>query len=213
MAGKFHHEEILRGTEALAKLRDARVTICGAGALGSNLADALARQGAARLRVIDRDRVEEHNVGTQLYGQADVGVWKVDALRKHLFRAAGVEVDAVRKELTDATVRPLLADTDLVVDVFDNAAARACVQRHARATGVPTLHAGLAADYCEVVWDEAYRVPRDAGGDVCDYPMARNLILLAVAVTAETIVRYVTSGERPSWSATLADLRVLPVHL
>src|SRR5690242_13627459 len=95
---KLLHEELYRGEGQLAKLRDLRLAICGAGALGSNLADNLARQGFARLRVIDHDRVEAHNVGTQLYGESEVGLWKVDALRNRLFRATGVEIESVRKE-------------------------------------------------------------------------------------------------------------------
>jgi tRNA A37 threonylcarbamoyladenosine dehydratase len=78
MAGKFHHEQLYRGTDALAKLAATRVTLCGAGALGSHLADNLVRQGLGPLRVIDRDRVEEHNVSTQLYGASEVGAWKVE---------------------------------------------------------------------------------------------------------------------------------------
>src|SRR5688500_8275806 len=99
MAGKFHHEQIYRGADVLARLAALRTTLCGAGAVGSNLADNLARQGLAHRRVIDHDRVEEHNVSTQLYGESDVGAWKVEALRNRLFRATGVEIDAVRKEL------------------------------------------------------------------------------------------------------------------
>src|SRR5205085_9356899 len=125
MAGnKLLHEELYRGAEKLAKLRDVQIVLCGAGALGSNLADNLARQGFSRLRVIDHDRVEEHNVGTQLYGESEVGVWKVDALRNRLFRAAGVEVDAVRKDLTAQTAPALLKGAGVVVDAFDNSAGR-----------------------------------------------------------------------------------------
>ena len=45
MVNKFLHEEIYRGAESVAKLAEPRVTVCGAGALGSQLADNLARQG------------------------------------------------------------------------------------------------------------------------------------------------------------------------
>ena len=45
MASKYLHEEIYRGAESVAKLAKPLVTICGAGALGSHLADNLARQG------------------------------------------------------------------------------------------------------------------------------------------------------------------------
>lgn len=208
MAGKYHHEELYRGPEATRKLADVRLTLCGAGALGSNLAETLVRQGFRHLRVIDRDRVEEHNVSTQIYGEGDVGAWKVDVLRNHLFRAAGVEIDAVRKELSDRTVRKLLKDSHIVVDTFDNSASRRLVRDHCRHAGPTCLHAGLYADYGEVVWNETYRVPSDVGEDVCDYPLARNLVLLTVAVTAETIVRFVLEGEQQNWSITLRDFAV-----
>src|SRR5215831_15241588 len=100
MADKFHHEAIYRGGEEIAKVASQGLTICGAGALGSNLADNLARQGFRDLRVIDRDRVEEHNVGTQVYGESDIGAWKVEVLKQRLFRGVGIEIDALRKEVT-----------------------------------------------------------------------------------------------------------------
>lgn len=212
MPGKFHHEEIYRGAEAVAKLGLLRLTLCGAGALGSHLADNLARQGLSRLKVIDHDRVEEHNVGTQLYGQAEVGLWKVEALRSRLFRAASVEIQAVRKELTPQNARTQLGGCDLVLDTFDNSASRALIQMQCRESGIACLHVGLSADYGEVIWDECYRVPRDAGGDVCDYPLARNLILLTTAVASEALMTWVTCGERRSLSVTLGDLLVRAVE-
>jgi molybdopterin/thiamine biosynthesis adenylyltransferase len=209
MAGKFHHEELYRGPQTVAKLAQARITLCGAGALGSNLADSLARQGAANLRVIDRDKIEEHNVSTQLYGESDVGLWKVECLRNRLFQCTGIEIDGIRKEITAQNARQLMKDSDLILDTFDNSASRALVQEHARAAQTPCLHIGLFADYCEVIWDEHYRVPRDpAGGDVCDYPLARNLVLMAVTIASESILAFVTTGARNNWSATLGDFGI-----
>ena len=45
MAGPFHHKALYRGPEALAKLASLRLVLCGAGAVGSNLADNLTRHG------------------------------------------------------------------------------------------------------------------------------------------------------------------------
>jgi molybdopterin/thiamine biosynthesis adenylyltransferase len=208
MAGKFHHEQLYRGADSLAKLAATRLTLCGAGALGSHLADNLVRQGFGPLRVIDRDRVEEHNVSTQLYGEADIGAWKVEVLRNRLFRAAGVEIEAVAKELTERNARSLLKDGGLVIDTFDNSASRRLVQEQCRHQRLTCLHVGLFADYGEVIWDESYRVPSDVAGDVCDYPLARNLVLLAVALASETLVRFVLDGARHNWSATLRDFTV-----
>jgi molybdopterin/thiamine biosynthesis adenylyltransferase len=212
MASKFHHEQIYRGADRLSKLADVPVTLCGAGALGSLLADNLARQGVRTWKVIDRDRVEEHNVGTQLYGEAEVGAWKVEALRNRLFRSVGVEIEAVQKELTERNAQTLLKGAGLVLDTFDNSAARKIVQDHCRVQGLPCLHVGLFADYAEVIWDQGYRVPGDAGVDVCDYPLARNLVLLAVAVASETVIRFVLDGESTGWSVTLRDFAIKPLE-
>lgn len=150
MTHKFHHEQLYRGADVAAKLASVRITLCGVGALGSNLADTLARQGFSQLRVIDRDRIEEHNVSTQTYGESDVGAWKVDVLRNQIFRSVGVEIEGINKELTARTAAKFLKDSDIVLDTFDNSASRALVQAACREARLRCLHVGLFADYGEV---------------------------------------------------------------
>jgi molybdopterin/thiamine biosynthesis adenylyltransferase len=211
MRDAFHHETLYRGQAALARLAGIRLTVCGAGAVGSNLVDNLVRQGLRRVTVIDDDRIEAHNIGTQTYAEGDVGAFKVEILQAEMFRAANVEIEAVRKRLTKGNVAQLLAGADLVVDGFDNHEARALVTAHCQERRVPCLHVGLGAGYAEVRWNEGYRVPLDVvgeGADVCDYPMARNLIQFAVALASEAIVRYVLEGKRQEFSFTLQDLSV-----
>jgi len=208
MPGKYHHERIYRGAEALAKLAGTRIVVCGAGAVGSNLVETLARQGAQRLCAIDFDRVEEHNVGTQVWTLEDVGAFKGDALRNWIFRAVEVEIEVVNKELTERNVRKLLSGAGLVVDGFDRSASRRLVTEHCREAVLPCLHVGLNADYAEVLWNDRYRVPSDTAGDVCDYPLARNLVMLAVAVAAETVLRFLTEGVQESRTLTMRDFAV-----
>jgi molybdopterin/thiamine biosynthesis adenylyltransferase len=211
MRQPFHHETLYRGAGALARLAEIRLAVCGAGAVGSNLVDNLVRQGFRRLAVIDFDRVESHNVGTQTYAASDAGAFKVDVLQAEVFRAVEVEIDAVRQRLTERNVAKLLSGADLVVDGFDNHQARALVTEHCRERGIPCLHVGLSADYAEVIWNEAYRVPHDPDGDeadVCDYALARNLVQFATALASEAVVRYVLDGVRQDHSFTLRDLRI-----
>lgn len=204
----FTHETEYRGAELMRLLREARFTLCGAGALGSNLADTLVRQGVQQLRVIDRDKVEESNVGTQLYGQSDVGAAKVEVLRNRLFRATGIEIEAINKDLSAGNATKLLRDGGIILDLFDNSTSRGLVQKTVRELGLPCLHVGLNTDFGEVLWDEGYRVPRDVETDVCDYPLARNLVALAVATAAETLIRYVEWKEQIGWTITLRDLSI-----
>lgn len=206
----FHHEEIYRGKDLVKRLAAKQIVVCGCGAIGSNLTDTLSRQGFSRIRVIDMDRVDTHNLNTQTFETADVGALKVNAMQNRVYRTVGVEIEVVSQELKAGNVKKMLKDADLVVDGFDNHASRKLVQDHCRKGGIPCLHAGLHADYGEVVWDEIYMVPQDVEGDVCDYPLARNLILVVVSITAEEILDFVLSPKvrRQSWRFTLNDLRI-----
>lgn len=204
----FFHEELFRSTPVMERLKAFPVTVCGAGALGANLTESLARSGFGTLKVIDRDRVEERNLSTQPYHRADVGAHKATILANSLYRAVGVQVEAVAKELDDRNVAKLLKGSGLVVDTFDNSRSRELVTRHCREAGLECLHAGLASDYAEVAWNEVYRVPSDAQDDVCDYPLARNLAMMAASLAAEVIVGFLASGDKRSLSLTLADFAV-----
>jgi hypothetical protein len=66
----------------------------------------------------------------------------------------------------------------------------------------------LAAGYAEAVWNENYRVPSATNDDVCDYPLARNLVLLAVAAASELVIGWAATGERRSVTLTLDDLSI-----
>lgn len=213
MPGMFHHEEHFRGRDAVQKLAGVSIAVCGAGALGSHLADNLLRQGFRKLRVIDHDRIEEHNVGTQLYGVSEVGSKKVDVLRNRLFKATGMEIDTVPKSLTEGNAKKFLRGADLVLDTFDNADSRQTLQTVCRTTGQTCLHVGLAGDYAEVIWDESYQVPEEGDGDACNYPLARNLVMLAVSVATETLLSFVWDGVQTSYSVTLRDFAVRPLEL
>ncbi len=210
MRENFHHEVLYRGEEALDRLKRARLVICGAGAVGSNLVNNLVRQGFRSIRVIDDDRVESHNIGTQTYDAGDVGAFKAEVLQAAVFRAVGVEIEAERRRLTDKNVEKLLEGADVVIDGFDNTASRRLVKESCQKSGTACLHVGLSADYAEVLWNEGYRVPQEVAGgvDVCDYPLARNLSQFAVALASEALVRYVLTGKRQNYSFTLNDLRI-----
>lgn len=210
MTDLFYHERLYRGEEALRRLASLHLFLGGAGAVGSHLASNLLRQGVRDLQVIDFDRIEAHNVGTQLYAEADVGAHKVDILQAELFRATGIEIAVWRQRLTPRNVAKLIQNVDLVVDGFDNHAARALLTEHCRAHAIPCVHVGLHADYAEILWNEGYRVPQDPppGPELCDYPLARNLVLFAVALASEAILRFVLTGEQRNLSFTLRDLTI-----
>lgn len=202
------HEQLHRGPELMERLAACRVCVCGAGALGANITETLARAGFKTLRVIDHDRVEERNLSTQPWHRSDIGAMKAKTLANMLYRAVGATVEWKGETLDADNAAKLLAGADLVIDAFDNSASRRAIADYASGTGTPCLHAGLAAGFSEVIWNEAYRVPSATNDDVCDYPLARNLVMLTVAIACESVISFVATGDRRSFTVTLGDLTI-----
>ncbi len=203
------HESLYRGAGAIETLGAARIIICGVGALGSQLADNLARHGADNLRVIDCDRVEEHNIGTQVFDRAEIGAPKAEAVAARVFRATGAEIECCNKTLDEKSIAKLLRGADVIVDCLDNSAGRELLTNYCREHDVACLHLGVNTDYGEVKWNENYLVPADvAGVGACDYPLARNLLLLVVAIGSESLMRWLWTQQKRDWSVTLGDLKI-----
>jgi len=179
----YYHERLYRSAELMAKLRTFPITLCGAGAVGSNLAENLARTGFTTLKIIDYDRIEERNLSTQPFYRADIGAHKTTILANTLYRA-------------------------FIIDGFDNSTARAAVSKYCKSANLPCLHVGLASDYAEIIWNDEYRVPSATQDDVCDYPLARNLVLLTVAIASEVIIAFIKEGTQRSLTVTLQDFAV-----
>jgi molybdopterin/thiamine biosynthesis adenylyltransferase len=104
--------------ELQARLRSARVTILGMGAIGTATGASLAAAGVGRMTIIDPDRVETSNLNRQiLYRSSDVGRWKVDAASEAL-RAIDPQLRVTKRRLTVTSPKdllPLLGGCDLFV--------------------------------------------------------------------------------------------------
>jgi hypothetical protein len=203
----FFHEE--RHALLAAHTADL-ITICGAGTLGGNLAETLARMGFTRLRLIDRDRVDMRNLSVQPYSRAEVGAPKARALAMSLYRAVQTRVEPLARELSAANAFELLTGSALVVDAYDNHPARAAVSLAARTHRWPCLHLGFSPDglYGSGVWEPHYQVPRETPGDPCDYPLTRPFALALSALAARAISDFFLQGAYYEFDMTWNDLRI-----
>lgn len=202
------HEEVYRGNRILEKIESFRVFVCGCGAIGSNLIDNMARQGFRNITVVDMDRVEDHNRNTQIWGRRDVGQLKTKALVNRIFNDMAIPVLTTSIKVTEDNIDKLLKGLTFIVDGFDNTESRKLVTDYCKVHKIDCLHVGLNAGYAELIWNEQYTVPKKSGTDVCEYPLARNVVLLAVSVATEVIIRYIVKGIKESYTITLGDFKI-----
>lgn len=102
----------------------ARVTIVGAGGIGSFTAFALAKLGVQHLDLVDFDTVEDHNVPNQLFRFEDIGKPKVNAVIDQLLLHAGVKCQAVGHNQNLGDGVPI---GDVVISALDSMEARAAL--------------------------------------------------------------------------------------
>jgi len=137
------------GRAGQEKLAAARVGLIGCGALGSVVANHLVRAGVGFLRVIDRDRVELHNLARQiLYTEDDAArhVPKAEAAAAYLRTVnSSVMLEPLVMSLDGDTVPALAAGLDLLVDGTDNFPTRFLINEYAVARGMPWVYGGVVA--------------------------------------------------------------------
>lgn len=203
----FFHEE---RHASLASFAGQLVTICGAGTLGGNLTETLARMGFTRLRLIDKDKVETRNLSAQPYSRAEIGAPKARALANTLYRAVQAKIEPLTTELTASNALSLLRESALVVDAFDNHLARAAVSDASKSAGLPCLHIGFSADglYGSGIWEPDYLVPAETTGDPCDYPLTRPFALALVGLAARSVSDFFQLGLYHTFELTWSDLKV-----
>lgn len=85
MSGRFSRTESLIGTDAMERLKNARVAVFGVGGVGSYIAEGLARCGVGRLDLIDSDDVDVTNLNRQLEAlENTVGTPKAQAMKERI---------------------------------------------------------------------------------------------------------------------------------
>lgn len=132
------------------ELRESRVAVVGAGALGSFIADMLVRSGVRHLTLIDDDVVMPGNLVRHLVGPDAVGLSKVEAVKQHLVRhneAMADGIGTINRALTSgADAVDHLRNHDLVVNATADFATTALLHVSAQSLGTQVLSAVLQND-------------------------------------------------------------------
>lgn len=112
------------GEEGQRRIAAGRALVCGCGALGSVVANTLARAGVGRLRIVDRDFLELNNLQRQvLYDEDDVaaGLPKAIAAANRLRRInSQIEIEPIVADVDATNIERLVEGVDVIVDGTDN---------------------------------------------------------------------------------------------
>lgn len=203
------HEQEYRSEKLIKKIGNTHLIVCGCGAIGSNLIDNLNRQGFKLFDVIDMDRIEPHNIGSQIWNKRESGGLKVQRMKNRVFEISGASINAIPKKLTSENIKKFISNRGIVIDSFDNTESRQLLFDYCGSKNIDCLHIGLYKDYAEVIWNENYKVPSEPKGlDICEYPLARNIAVLSIVVASETLIKYIESGKKKNYMITLRDLKI-----
>ncbi len=134
------------GPEGQRRLGAGFAVVVGCGALGTVISAALVRAGVGRVRIIDRDFIETHNLQRQvLFTEQDIAdnLPKAEAAERHLREAnSRVEVEGLVADFSRTNAEKLATGADVIVDGLDNFETRFLINDVALKLGIPWVYGG-----------------------------------------------------------------------
>jgi adenylyltransferase/sulfurtransferase len=170
------------GQEAITH---SRVAIIGLGALGSNVANILARAGVGQICLVDRDFVDWTNLQRQgLYDEEDARntIPKAVAARQHLERInSEVSYQAIVDDVNGSNIEEIISAATVVVDGLDNFYTRALINEACVKHNIPWVYGACISTYGSL----ATFIPGKTACFHCFYPNAADRV--ASSYTCDTV--------------------------
>lgn len=158
---------ILWGREGQSKIRNLRVVIAGAGAIGNELAKNLAMMGVGEMIIIDYDRVEASNLNRAiLFREGDIGRNKAEALAERLNEAFPHTKAIPMSDRVEAVPIGTFLDSDAILSGLDNALSRIYLSQVSRRYLIPLIDGGIIGPQVRV---QTY-IPPDSPCPACALP-------------------------------------------
>mgnify|MGYP001109414962 FL=1 len=142
MLNQFSRTQLLLGTEAMEKLKRARVAVFGIGGVGGYVCEALVRSGVGAFDLVDDDKVCLTNLNRQIIAtHKTVGKYKVDVMRERMLEINPDCDVRVHKcfYLPETAAEFNFSDYDYVVDAVDTVTAKVTLVLEAQKAGVPII--------------------------------------------------------------------------
>jgi len=130
-------------------LSKSKIAIIGCGALGTTIADNLARSGVGYIRLIDRDIIELNNLQRQnLFNEYDVGLPKASVAAENLKKVnSGIKIEYIIDDVNHKNIVKFIKDVDVVIDGTDNMLIRFLINDACVKHNIPWVYGGAIETY------------------------------------------------------------------
>ena len=148
MIDRYSRQTLFKGigAEGQKKLGNSSVAIIGCGALGTITATAMVRAGVGKIRIIDRDFIEYHNLQRQvLFDEDDIRneLPKAIAAVRHLKKVnSSVEIEGVVSDVNYTNIERLVSGAGLILDGLDNLETRFLINDASLKYKIPWVYGG-----------------------------------------------------------------------
>lgn len=142
MLNQFSRTEILLGSDAMDRLKNAKVIVFGIGGVGGYVVDALVRSGIGTIDIVDNDTVSLTNLNRQIIAtRSTIGKNKVDVMEE---RMKDINPDVIVNKyqcfyLPETAERFDFSQYDYVVDAVDTVSAKIDIVVQAQKAGIPVI--------------------------------------------------------------------------
>ncbi len=142
MEEQFSRTALITGGDGVERLRSSYVAVFGIGGVGSYAAEALARAGIGRLKLVDGDVVEESNINRQLAAlHSTVGMYKAEVMAARVRDISPhCRAEADTRYFTPETEDEFrLEGCDYMVDAIDMVTGKIALAERAVREGIPII--------------------------------------------------------------------------
>ncbi|MFC1864352.1 ThiF family adenylyltransferase [Chloroflexota bacterium] len=139
------------GEDGQRKLSSSYIVIIGCGALGTIIATSLVRAGVGKVRIVDRDFIEYHNLQRQvLFDEDDIKnqLPKAIAAERHLRKVnSSIEIEGIAADVNYTNIERLISGADLILDGLDNFETRFLINDACLKHRIPWIYGGAISAY------------------------------------------------------------------
>jgi molybdopterin-synthase adenylyltransferase len=137
------------GEAGQTRLKNSFAVVIGCGALGTVISTGLVRAGVGKVRIIDRDFIEIHNLQRQvLFNEDDIrnNVPKAIAAEKYLKKVnSEIEIEGIVSDVNFTNIEKFVSGANVILDGLDNFETRFLINDISLKLNIPWVYGGAIA--------------------------------------------------------------------